>query len=301
MRDDKEVIAILGCGVLGAILADGLRMPFNGHSCKVVATCRSAERASELSRSLGITCLTDNRKAVEDASIVVLAVRPQSMAGLLEEIAPALKPGTLCISIAAGLRLEFYEELLPDSVGVIRAHPSPMMAVHRGYIALCHGTRATPEQQEKATELFSRFASRTMSLPESDINLFAAVFGSSSALLYLFVDAVLAAIDENSQPAFSPREIVAGMLEAASHMLSRLDRSPRKLSEEICTPNGMTIRGVNVWEEKHVSETITSAMQTVLERVKEMSRPVIRVDSSMIAHTATDAVSKAQSLRPNLT
>ncbi|HEX8185707.1 MAG TPA: pyrroline-5-carboxylate reductase dimerization domain-containing protein, partial [Blastocatellia bacterium] len=204
----------------------------------------------------------------------VLAVRPQSMASLLKEIAPSLKPGALCITIAAGLPISFYESLLPPFVTFIRAHPSPMMSVRSGFIALTRGTRASQSDVEKAQKLFSLFCTETLLIPERDINHFAALFGSSSALLYLFVDALLSVEKGDGDHAFSTRQVIASMLNGSSEMLLKSSKSPRALSEEICTPNGMTIRGVNVWEEFNTSQIISSAMEAVLNRVSEMAATI---------------------------
>jgi pyrroline-5-carboxylate reductase len=268
----KERVAILGCGVLGREIAKGLQSTEAGDAFEVAATQRTPERAREVADALGIPCDTDNRGACARASIVILAVRPQAMADLLREIAPVLSPPTLCVSIAAGLPLRFYEELLPTGVAVIRAHPSPMVTVRRGFIALSAGTHAGREEMARARRLFAPLCGDTLILPERDINLFAALFGSSSALLYLFVDAILAVNARASNPSFSPRQVIAGMLDGAARMLVELDKSPRQLSEEICTPGGMTIEGVKVWEQNHLSQLVTLAMETILQRVEEMGR-----------------------------
>ena len=274
MESKKEVVSILGCGVLGTVMAKGLLSAEGERLYDVIPTHHSVEHAEELSRTLGTACLTDNRRAVENATIVILAVRPQSMAELLKEIGPSLKPGTLCITIAAGLPISFYEELLPADVTFVRAHPSPMMAVRSGFIALTKGTRAEAIDIEKTKKLFSLFCSETLLIPERDINHFAALFGSSSALLYLFVDALLAVENGNGDHAFSTRQVIASMLNGSSEMLLRSNKSPRALSEEICTPNGMTIRGVNVWEEHNAGQIVSSAMEAVLKRVSEMAATI---------------------------
>lgn len=268
----KERVAILGCGVLGGEIAKGLQSTEAGGAFEVVATQRTPERAREVADALGLPCDTDNRGACARASIVVLAVRPQAMADLLREIAPVLKPPTLCVSIAAGLPLSFYEWLLPAGVAVIRAHPSPMVAVRRGFIALSAGTHAGGEEIARAGRLFAPLCEDTLLIPERDINLFAALFGSSSALLYLFVEAILAVGARARDPSFSHRQVIAGMLGGAARMLVELDKSPRQLCEEICTPGGMTIEGVRVWEQHHVSEQVTLAMEAILRRVEEMSK-----------------------------
>ncbi|HEX8088684.1 MAG TPA: NAD(P)-binding domain-containing protein [Blastocatellia bacterium] len=272
MNTNKEVVAILGCGTLGSIIAKGLQVPGGEQPYDIIATHHSAERAEELSKALGVPCVVDNRQACENATIVILAVRPQAMADLLKEVSPSLKPGTLCISIAAALPLKFYEELLPDDVPIIRAHPSPMMEVRRGFIALAAGTKAEPIHIEKAKRLFSVLCEDTLLSPESDIDLFASVFGSSSALLYLFVDALVSVEECKGEHGFSPLRVVAGMLDGAAQMLVKTNRSPRMLSEEICTPGGVTITGVKAWEENKVSQLVTVSMETILLRVKNMSR-----------------------------
>jgi pyrroline-5-carboxylate reductase len=271
MGSDKERVALLGCGVLGGEIAKGLQSSKAGEAFEVVATQRTLERARKVADELGIFCTADNREATEDASVVILAVRPQAMAELLREIAPVFKPSTLCISIAAGLPLKFYEESLAPGVPVLRAHPSPMVTVRRGFIALAAGAHASEQDITKAKRLFAPLCEDTLLVPERDINLFAALFGSSSALLYLFVDAILAVDEHLSHPSFSSRQILAGMLGGAARMLMEFDESPRELCHDICTPGGMTIEGVKVWEQHNISQLVTLAMESILRRVEEMS------------------------------
>lgn len=272
MDQDKEVVAILGCGVLGTIIAKGLQMPEGRQPYEILPTHRSPERAEEISRTTGVHCYGDNRQVCERATIVILAVRPQAMADLLKEVSSSLKPGTLCITIAAALPLSFYEERLPSNVAVIRAHPSPMMGVRRGFIALSAGARAEAHHLEQARRLFSVLCEDTLLIPENEIDLFASVFGSSSALLYLFVDALLSAEACKGDHSFSLIRVAAGMLDGSARMLVESNKSPRTLSEEVCTPGGVTITGVKAWEEHGISNLITSSFETILRRVRDMSK-----------------------------
>ena len=274
VADRKETVAILGCGVLGRLIVRGLQTAHMQQLYEVRATQRTAERAAELTRTLRVESYTNNSQACESATIVVLAVRPQAMADLLKEISPSLKPGTHCVTIAAGLPLRFYEELLPPSVTIIRAHPSPMMAVRRGIIALATGTRSGGAEVEKTRRLFSTLCDNTLLIPERDLNLFATLFGSSSALLYRFIGAVLAAEGCQGKKEFSQMGVLASMLEGAAQMLIHSGKSPLELSDEICTPHGMTAAGVAVWEREEVSKSITAAMEAVISRVAELSRNV---------------------------
>lgn len=276
MGAKKVTVAILGCGVLGRLIAQGLRDADGGQSYKVLVTQRTAERAQELAQDLGVKGLHSNPEAAAAAEILILAVRPQSMADLLQEIASSVKPDALCISIAAGLPLQFYEDLLPAHTAVMRAHPSPMMEVRKGFIALARGTRAEARDVKEAERLFSFLCEETLLLPERDINMFAALFGSSSALLYLFVEALLSVANEAEAPDFSPTRIIAGMLHGAAQMLVATSKSPRELCDEICTPNGMTIAGVQSWQQTDVSRLVAAAMKAILLRVEEMRGSGIR-------------------------
>jgi pyrroline-5-carboxylate reductase len=269
----RETVAILGCGVLGTLIAAGLQNAKGGVTYKVVATRRSPDGLAELSNQ-GIPTETDNRRACEHATIVILGVRPQGMRDLLDEISPSLRPGTICITIAAGLPLSFYEALLPPGVVMIRSHPSPLMSVRRGYIAVVAGTGANDSDVERATRLLGLLCDNTLLIPEQEINLFAALFGSSAALLYRFVEGLLSVEACKTVHALSPRQVVAGMLAGASAMLDRSDKAPRALSDEICTPNGMTIEGVKFWEAHDMSRLTTEAMEAVLARVGEMMRTI---------------------------
>lgn len=274
VADRKETVAILGCGVLGRLIVQGLQTAHMQQAYEVRATQRTSERAAELTRTLKVESYTNNGQACESATIVILAVRPQAMADLLKEISPSLKPGTHCVTIAAGLPLRFYEELLPPSVTIIRAHPSPMMAVSRGTIALSTGTRSGTAGVEKTRRLFSTLCDNTLLIPERDLNLFATLFGSSSALLYRFIGAVLSAEGCQGKKEFSQMGVLTSMLEGAAQMLIHSGKSPSELSEEICTPHGMTAAGAAVWERDEVSQSITAAMEAVISRVAELSRNV---------------------------
>src|SRR5262252_5959497 len=132
---DKK-LAVLGVGKLGGILLraflkQGLFLPN-----RVIATVKHAERAAALGKGLGIAVTTDNRGAVKGADIVLLTVKPQTVAEVLQEIAPEIGAGALVVSVAASVPTGFLEEQLAaakggrgDKVTIIRAMPNTPAAV----------------------------------------------------------------------------------------------------------------------------------------------------------------------------
>ena len=131
-------IAVLGGGVMGETLASGFLRYVTPAPVVVIAEKR-AERADELRALHGVE-IADTVDAVRGATVVVLAVKPQDVAALLGEVGPAIAPGTLVISIAAGIRTGTIEEQVPAGVDVVRAMPNtPAQGRPRG-----HGDQPRP-------------------------------------------------------------------------------------------------------------------------------------------------------------
>src|SRR5258708_31668060 len=118
-------IAVLGCGKMGTILLESFLKRKLVTPEEAVATVQHGDRSQELSRELGgIPVGTDNRAAVAGAEIVLLCVKPQVLGQVLDEIAPALDPGTLVISIAASTTASFIQQKLGKVIPVVRAMPN---------------------------------------------------------------------------------------------------------------------------------------------------------------------------------
>jgi pyrroline-5-carboxylate reductase len=103
------------------------------------ATMRHADRAEKLAKELGIRVGTDNRAAVRDADVVLLAVKPVTVAEVLREIGPEIKPGTLVVSVAASATTKSIEQHLAPNVSVVRAMPNTPCAIGCGMTSLSGG------------------------------------------------------------------------------------------------------------------------------------------------------------------
>src|SRR5438132_8631938 len=142
---DKK-LAVLGVGKLGGILLRAYLKQGLFVSNGVTATVRHSERAAALSKELGISATTDNREAVKGADIILLTVKPQTVAEVLQEIAPEIGAQTLLVSVAASVPTSYVEQQLAatrsgkhNEVPVIRAMPNTPAAVGCGMTAICPG------------------------------------------------------------------------------------------------------------------------------------------------------------------
>src|SRR5437764_11227524 len=157
---DKK-LAVLGAGKLGGILLRAyLKQGLFGAS-RTTATVKRAERAAALAKEVGVSVTNDNREAVKGADVVLLTVKPQTVAEVLQEIAPEIGAQTLLVSVAASVSTSYLEQQLVaasggkhNEVAVVRAMPNTPAAVGCGMTAICRGDHAGLGHPECAHTMF---------------------------------------------------------------------------------------------------------------------------------------------------
>ena len=146
---DKR-LAVLGAGKIGGILLRAFLEQKLVQPKRVHATVRHAEKARALAKQLGIEASTDNRAAVREADIILLAVKPQAVREICEEIKPDIKPGKLIVSVVASVSTQLIEKHLGMDLPVIRAMPNTPCAIGAGMTGLAKGIHAGKEHMEIA-------------------------------------------------------------------------------------------------------------------------------------------------------
>src|SRR5260221_11704521 len=144
-----ERIAIIGGGRIGEALLAGLLS--SGWS-DIVVTSRRMERVAELHERHNVEARTSNPEAVNGAAIVVVAVKPQDIDSLLEEIGPLLSIEQTVLSVAAAVTTKRIERRLADGVPVVRAMPNAPSTVHEGMAGISAGANANERQLARAGE-----------------------------------------------------------------------------------------------------------------------------------------------------
>src|SRR5512133_3557546 len=137
-------VAILGGGVMGEAILAGI-LAAGGDIEDVAVTEPSAVRANEIAERYGVRAADGAARTSSRADVVLIAVKPKDVAGLLAEISPTLAAGTLVVSVAAGLPCAFYEQRLPAGTPVVRVMPNTPAVIGKGASAVSPGTHATDE------------------------------------------------------------------------------------------------------------------------------------------------------------
>jgi pyrroline-5-carboxylate reductase len=227
------MIAILGTGKMGEALLSGLlragRPPSN-----VIAAVRREERGTELSERYGVHT-TDAATAAKMAGTLVLAVKPQDMGRLLDEIAPAVPAGTLVISVAAGITTAFISRRLPGQLPVVRVMSNTPVLVDEAMSVISAGAYAAEEHLLRAEELLFPVG-KVLRIPESQQDAATALSGSGPAYVYFLVEAMVDAGILLGMARGTALEMVTQAVYGAATMLRDSGEHPVILREAVTSP-----------------------------------------------------------------
>jgi pyrroline-5-carboxylate reductase len=261
------MIAILGCGRIGEALLTGL---LSAGWTDIVVTSRREDRAAELREQHGVEASTDNAAAVREASLVVLAVKPQDIDALLAEIGPLLTPEHTVLSVAAAIPTAQVEARIAPGVPVVRAMPNAPSTVHEGMAGICAGEHAGEEHLALAEDALAHLG-RVVRVPESTMDAVTALSGSGPAYFALLAEAMIeAGILLGVSREISTTLVVQTMLGTAKQ-LRDCGMHPVELRESVTSPGGTTIAAIRELEQAGVRAAMLNAVQAAMTRSRELA------------------------------
>ncbi|MGA7273516.1 MAG: pyrroline-5-carboxylate reductase [Candidatus Udaeobacter sp.] len=272
---DKKLV-VLGAGKLGGILLRAYLKQRLFVSNRVTATVKHAERAAALAKELGVAVTTDNRKAVKGADIILLTIKPQTVAEVLQEIAAEIGPWTLIVSVAASVPTGFVEQQLAvasgdkrGEVAVVRAMPNTPAAVGCGMTAICGGTHTSPEHLDIARNMFDAVG-RTIVLDEKHMDAVTGLSASGPAFAYI----ILESLAEGGVKVGLPRDVAtllaAQTMKGSASVVLETGDHPALLKDAVTTPAGCTIDGILELEEGKLRVTLIKAVVKATSRAGEL-------------------------------
>jgi len=263
-----EQVAILGAGVMGETLLSGL-LRAGWTAADVVITERRPERAAELAAKYGVRVM-ENDAAVAEADTVVLVVKPQDIAGLLEEIAGSIRPSALIVCIAAGITTQFVEDRLPPDVAVVRVMPNTPALVDEGMAAISPGKHCDSEHLARARALLEA-TGKVVQVPEYHQDAITAISGSGPAYIFYVVEAMIEAGVLLGLPRSTSTELVVQTVYGAAAMLKETGEHPTVLREQVSSPAGTTMAALRQLDDHKVRAAFLTAMEAARDRSRELS------------------------------
>ncbi|MGN6761344.1 MAG: pyrroline-5-carboxylate reductase [Leifsonia sp.] len=268
-------IAMLGAGSMGRAILSGLLAP-GVQVAGIRVTNRSAARAATLAGAPGVTAYATetradaNRLAVEGAQVVLVAVKPAMVRDLLAEIGDSLAPGTVVVSVAAGVTAATMESLLPDSVSVVRAMPNTPAVVGKAVTGVSAGCRTDPEDLSLVRTLFETVG-EVVEVPESQLDALSTISGSGPAYVFLLIEALTeAAVQKGFTPA-QAATLVNGTFLGAAELLVSSGEEPAELRRRVTSPNGTTERAIAVLAEADLPALFARATDAALARARALA------------------------------
>ncbi|MEO9248589.1 pyrroline-5-carboxylate reductase [Citricoccus nitrophenolicus] len=274
MRTDRTT-ALLGLGNMsGAILAGMLAAGTDPGSVR--ATGRSATTARQREERFRVTVTATeadpeaNRNAAAGADVVVLGVKPKDILSLCREIAGALRPGTVVVSVAAGIPLAAMERHLPAGQPVVRTMPNTPLTVGMGVVGMAGGAAATEEHLAAATALFAG-SGTVHRVAEDQIDAVAAVSGSGPAYAFLLAELMAAGGAQMGLDEDLAAELARNTVAGAGRMLAEPGVDPAALRRAVTSPNGTTEAAVESFLAADLAGIIARGMQASAARGRAIS------------------------------
>ncbi|HET7379651.1 MAG TPA: pyrroline-5-carboxylate reductase [Gaiellales bacterium] len=266
----QKTIAILGAGTMGQAILGGLVTA--GHPRRrLAATTRTRAAAQSLTRALGIRVGIDNLVAASGADIVVLALKPMTVAPVCSALAEgkALARGALVISIAAGVKIEALSAILGSHVPVVRAMPNTPCAIGKGLTVLSPGARASESHLALARKLFAPLG-RVLELEEKHMDTVTGLSASGPAFVFVIIEALADGGVARGLPRPVAIEMAAQMVFGAAAMVLESGRHPAALKDDVTTPAGCTIAGILTLEDGRIRSVLSRAVEVASVRAGEL-------------------------------
>ena len=267
-------VAILGAGSMGGAILEGLVA--SGIAPHVVVTNRSRAKAATLEGRSGVESIAleveqgGNLRAAAGADVVLIGVKPAMVSDLLREIAPVLRPGTVVVSLAAGVSLGTIERALDDRAAAMRAMPNTPAVVRKAVTGLSAAATVTSDQRALVRRLFET-CGVVIEVPETQIDALSTISGSGPAYVYLLIEQLtLAAVGKGFAVA-DARLMAEQTFIGAGALLAASGVDPAELRRRVTSPKGTTERAVAVLEQARLDEVFTRATDAALARVRELA------------------------------
>jgi pyrroline-5-carboxylate reductase len=266
-----KTIGFLGAGNMAEALVKGLLRAGVAAPQEILCTDRRRDRLDELAQRYGVRTSTDNRAAAQEASVVVLSVKPQVMNKLLAEIAPALDATKLVVSIAAGVPLAAIERQVGHGVRLVRTMPNTPALVGAGATAISAGEHATEADMAQARALFDAVG-RTVVVDESLLDAVTGLSGSGPAYVFLVIEALSDAGVKVGLDRRTSQDLAAQTVLGSAKLLIETGEHPGRLKDQVTSPGGTAIAGLHTLEAGGLRTTLMNAVEAATRRSHELGR-----------------------------
>ncbi|XP_020085678.1 pyrroline-5-carboxylate reductase [Ananas comosus] len=262
-------LGFIGAGNLAESIARGVAKS----SVLPPSSIRTAHRRPDrraVFQSFGVRIFDSNAQVVDDSDVVIISVKPQAVKHVLLELRPFFTEEKLLVSIAAGIKMKDLQEWSGQR-RLIRVMPNTPSAVGQAASVMCMGEMATKKDEERVASLFSAIG-RVWKADEKYFDAITGLSGSGPAYVYLAIEALA----DGGVAAGLPRDLALGLATqtvlGAAAMVGGTGKHPGQLKDEVTSPAGTTIAGIQELERGAFRGTLINAVVAATKRCRELSQ-----------------------------
>jgi pyrroline-5-carboxylate reductase len=272
---ESQRIGMLGAGNMAGALIRGLLASKSVKPEQIVASDVRADHLKELEAQYGIKTYSDNQQLAAWANVVVLAVKPQVIDRVLDQMADSFAPDTLLVSIAAGVPIRSLEARLPEHVRVVRAMPNTAAIALAGATGIAPGSRATPADVELTQKLFAAIG-RSVVLDESLIDAVTGLSGSGPAYVMVMIEALADGGVKVGLHRDTALLLAAQTVYGSAKLLLETGEHPGRLKDMVTSPGGTAIAGLHTLESGGLRRTLIDAVDSATKRAIELGEAMAK-------------------------
>lgn len=256
-------ISCIGTGAMGTAIMKAVCKKYDCSKIKV--TDKNSEMAKKFAQETKSIFVPSNIEAIKDSDFVFLAVKPQFLKDVFDEINPYITKEQIFISMAAGVKLEKLKSLSCENARFIRMMPNVCAQVGQAMIAVTKSTEVTDSEFTTAQEIL-KSAGKVEPIPESLMDCVTAVSGSGPAFVFMFIEALADAAVRCGMPRKQAYIYAAQTVKGSASMVLETEKHPAVLKDSVCSPSGTTIEGVASLEKNNFRNGIIEAVTSAFEK-----------------------------------
>lgn len=262
-------LGFIGCGNMAQAMIRGIVGREILRADEIIASDVYRPGLEQAHERFGILMAENNAEILENADVIVLAVKPFLYESLAQEIRDDLKEHHILVTIAPGKTLTWMAEQFGDKVKVIRAMPNTPSMVGEGMTGVCHNALVSKEEMDYVCHLMKGFG-RVEVVPENLMDVVVAVSSSSPAYVFMFIESMADAASADGMPRDQAYQFAAQAVLGGAKMILETGKHPGELKDMICTPGGTTLEAIRVLEDHKLRSSVFEAMKACVNHARKM-------------------------------
>lgn len=262
-------LGFIGCGNMAKAIMQGIIAKELVSPEDIIGSNTTAEHANATHELLGIRITTDNAHVVDESDIVFLCVKPQQYETVLAQIKDNLSEQQILVSIAPGKTIAWLDERIGHPAKIVRVMPNTPALVGAGTTTFCAGEAVSPKEAELVRALLESFG-LAIELKEGLMDAASAVGGSAPAYAYMFIEALADGGVAEGLPRAQALTIAAQTVLGSAKMVLESGKHPGVLKDEVCSPGGSTIAGLEELEQGAFRGTTMGAIRACAAKARSL-------------------------------